>query len=345
MWLLSTSRAELHYFPDYGSIPGGYAILSHTWSLDGEQTFQDVKAIMTSCKKTGANPRDHVSEKIRKCCEIAERDGYAWVWIDSCCIDRGSSTALSEAINSMFTWYALSEVCYAFLEDVHQQDSPYPKGSEFRRARWHTRGWTLQELLAPAFVVFLSMEWEPIGTKSTLDLIISDFTGIHHNYLNRRWNILHASIAERMAWAAERHTTRVEDEAYCLLGLFSIHMPTLYGEGRQAFQRLQAELVKSYPDTSLFAWGDWHGLGDATCPQLSLATIHAGFYAPSDTQRFLFATSPRQFSRSRGVRYTPSLPIGSFHQPYMPSQWTQEVCAHHPDDHTAEYNANDMALS
>ena len=80
---------------------------------------------MKVCKITGETPRHRVGEKIRRCCEIAERDGYEWIWIDSCCIDKTSSTELSEAINSMFNWYALSEVCYVYLEDVEDDDAPH----------------------------------------------------------------------------------------------------------------------------------------------------------------------------------------------------------------------------
>ena len=116
MWVLSTARAELHYFSDCAAVTGGYAILSHTWTQDpaGEQTFQDIQDIIKVCKITGETPRHRVGEKIRRCCEIAESDGYDWIWIDSCCINKESSTELSEAINSMFNWYALSEVCYVY---------------------------------------------------------------------------------------------------------------------------------------------------------------------------------------------------------------------------------------
>ena len=250
MWLLSTYRAELHYFPDTRSLSEGFAILSHTW-LGAEQTFQQVRDICARCKQSGQNPRDLVSDKIRNCCITAERDGYKWLWIDSCCIDKSSSTELSEAINSMFDWYVLAEVCYAYLEDVHKD--PEDDESEFLEARWHTRGWTLQELLAPAVLVFLSANWKPIGTKHSLSSMVSMATGIPEEYITREWDMFQAPVSQRMSWASERKTTRVEDEAYCLLGIFSINMPTLYGEGRRAFQRLQLEIVKQSQDTTLLA--------------------------------------------------------------------------------------------
>ena len=322
MWVLSTARAELHCFADCAAVPGGYAILSHTWTQDpvGEQTFKDVQDIMKECKITGENPRIHASEKIRRCCEIAERDGYKWVWIDSCCIDKTSSTELSEAINSMFNWYALSEVCYVYLEDVEDGDNPSDEDSDFRNARGHSRGWTLQELLAPTFVIFYSKEWKNIGTKYELRDALSGCTGIDVEYFTRERDFrADASIARRMSWAAKRKTTRVEDEAYCLLGLFDINMPTLYGEGRYAFQRLQAELSKQSTDATLFAWGPCYNSNDERAPG-PLSENH-GTHNPDHPLIFLFAPSPslfigwsnthscpRRFSPER-LRTPPSSPL------------------------------------
>ena len=328
MWVLSTSRAELHYFTDSAAIPGGYAILSHTWTQEseGEQTFQDVRDIMKDCALKGQNPRDHVGEKIRRCCKVAADDGYDWIWLDSCCIDKTSSTELSEAINSMFDWYALAEVCYVFLQDVRHDDDPLAKDSDFRKARWHTRGWTLQELLAPAFVIFISQEWKPIGTKHSLCVPLAERTGISKEYLTREWDFFRAPIARRMSWAADRKTTRVEDEAYCLLGLFSVSMPTLYGEGQQAFQRLQVELAKQDIDTTLFIWGGWHNPDTPDWEQCSLATIYNGYHNTQNSDTYLFATSPSQFRNTSGACYMPRL-ISSKDvlQPYLPTQGCEEV--------------------
>ena len=160
MWLLSTDRAELHFFPTPEAVTGGYAILSHTWG-DNEQTFQDTQAIRDKCKETGQNPRDLATSKVHECCILAERHGYRWVWDDTCCIDKTSSSELSEAINSMFHWYSFVEVCYAHVEGVSgvksRHDLEAPR-SAFRNARWHTRGWTLQELIAPFVVIFVSQD-------------------------------------------------------------------------------------------------------------------------------------------------------------------------------------------
>ena len=186
---------------------------------------------------------------------MARRDGYRYIWIDSSCIDKASSSELSEAINSMYNWYRGAQVCYAFLSDVSTSDDIGAGGSEFRRSRWFTRGWTLQELIAPRVVVFLSRDWKGLGTKDALADLISCITHINRGILTHETSLSDESVAERMRWAASRQTTRVEDGAYSLLGIFEITMPTLYGEGRYAFRRLQEEILRRIPDQSLFAWG------------------------------------------------------------------------------------------
>ncbi|KAI0692858.1 heterokaryon incompatibility protein-domain-containing protein, partial [Cerioporus squamosus] len=245
MWLLSTSRAELKYFVSPESV-GGYAILSHVWN-DNEQSYQDIQTLRALCAQTGQNPRGLASDKIRRCCELAERHGYLWLWIDTCCIDKMSSAELSEAINSMFRYYSLAGICYAYLEDV-------PSSRDFKKSRWHRRGWTLQELLAPRLVLFVSRSWDVLGSKTDMAAVLEECTGIPGTVLQFERRVADMSIAQRMSWAARRSTTRVEDEAYCLMGLFGVHMPTLYGEGRAAFQRLQEEILRRHSDTTLFAW-------------------------------------------------------------------------------------------
>lgn len=162
-------------------------------------------------------------------------------------IDKTSSTELSEAINSMFKWYQRSAVCYAYLVDVHSKN-------DFTKSRWWNRGWTLQELIAPCSVVFFSSEWDCIGDKSILVSDISKRSRISVDVLLNPNEVSKSSGAQRMAWAANRKTTRSEDIAYCLLGIFDINMPLLYGEGRQAFKRLQEEIIRTKQDQSLLAW-------------------------------------------------------------------------------------------
>ena len=332
MWMLRTDRAELHFFQDLSSVPSGYAILSHTWNESGEQSWQDVKAISKRCQFLKQNPRDHVSPKIRSCCIRAERDGYTWVWIDTCCIDKTSSTELSEAINSMFVWYVQAEVCYALLEDVSSEDVIYSENSDFRRARWHTRGWTLQELLAPADVVFLCRDWKQIGTKNSLAKLLEGITGIARPFLTRIMNFRQTSVATRMRWAANRSCTRVEDEAYCLLGLFDINMPTVYGEGANAFQRLQEEIVKRSFDTTIFAWSDVHRNSDDQLTPMPLESVRSARdgaeVSYTNEEKYIFASSPHMFIYTHDgghLYYTPHLakPL----QPYVARQWRKrKVC-------------------
>jgi hypothetical protein len=195
-------------------------------------------------------------EKVRNTCDIAAAHGFNYVWIDTCCIDKTSSAELSEAINSMYRWYQDSGVCYAYLADVPLNAVDHRTGAispEFSKSRWFTRGWTLQELIAPSTVIILDQKWQEIGTKLSLQRMISKITGIPTNIL-LEGDLEGASVAQRMSWASKRKTTKVEDLAYCLMGMFGINMPLLYGEGERAFTRLQEEIMKVSDDYSLFAW-------------------------------------------------------------------------------------------
>ncbi|PIL33632.1 hypothetical protein GSI_04255 [Ganoderma sinense ZZ0214-1] len=315
MWLLSTDRAELHFFATPESVTGGYAILSHTWGHGSEQSFQQIHALQDRCAVSDENPRDLATPKVRECCILAEKYGYRWLWVDSCCIDKTSSTELSEAINSMFRWYSLAEVCFAFLEDVDSDCILNAAGSAFRTARWHSRGWTLQELIAPMLVIFVSRDWKVIGNKVDLAPLLQQITGVWRQVLTREVHYSVISVGQRMSWAANRNTTRVEDEAYCLMGLFNVNMPTIYGEGRQAFQRLQHEIIKQSFDTSLFAWG--LGINSETIALVELQEIYQYFNTSSQNHVYLLADSPRCFVKpfGRTVRFTPA--AASPLQPYL----------------------------
>ncbi|KAI0363665.1 HET-domain-containing protein, partial [Pilatotrama ljubarskyi] len=238
-----------------------YAILSHTWVSEGEQTYQDLVNLQSSWSRIAGRllrlaltEASGLSPKIRGVCERANQDGYEYVWIDSCCIDKTSSAELSEAINSMYEWYKQADVCYVYLADVDANDAVELHTSAFQESRWHKRSWTLQELLAPAHVVFFSKDWLPLGTKATLAGILQAVTGINIDILTHKAPVSSVSVAQRMWWASSRQATRVEDEAYSLMGIFDVHMPTVYGEGRKAFVRLQEEILKACPDQSMFAW-------------------------------------------------------------------------------------------
>ncbi|KAI1407213.1 HET-domain-containing protein [Hypoxylon sp. FL1857] len=240
MRLIDVNTLELKEF--FGHATPRYAILSHTWG-DKEVTFQEWER-----RSDSAVRRKDGYAKIVGACRRAKADGLQYLWCDTNCIDKRSSAELSEAINSMFAWYRDSHVCYAYLADVQA------KAGTFARSRWFTRGWTLQELLAPIRVVFFDYYWTILGDRSELASVISDITRIHIGTLQDRSTIHGYSIAQRMSWAAGRETTRSEDIAYCLLGIFSINMPLLYGEGSKAFIRLQQEIIKVSVDQTILAW-------------------------------------------------------------------------------------------
>jgi hypothetical protein len=257
-----------------------YAILSHTWSTS-EVSFQDILL--------GKAPDRKGYQKIKNCCEQAARHGFKYLWVDTCCIDKSSSAELQEAICSMYKWYKNARICYVYLEDFEPWSSPPSKLSS---CKWFKRGWTLreymvyygantsrflissiEELIAPSSVEFYDSKWDKFGTKASLCEQIADITGIDSLVLcgadpTRR------TVAERMSWASERSTSRIEDTAYSLMGLFDVFMPMLYGEGDRAFIRLQEEIMKQSEDYTIFAW---------KC---------AG---PETRHRGLFAQSPAEF--------------------------------------------------
>ncbi|KAK4152693.1 vegetative incompatibility protein HET-E-1 [Chaetomidium leptoderma] len=196
--------------------------------------------------------------KIAYACGQAEKEGYRYLWADTCCIDKRSSAEMSEAVNSMFGWYQRAAVCYAYLEDVHFDN--YTEGyltwkDHFTNSRWFTRGWTLQELLAPRKLVFYAKGWRLLGTKSALVKHVAKITSIDELTLLEPNLVRNASVAQRMSWAANRTTTKPEDLAYSLLGIFGVNMSIIYGEGENAFLRLQEEIIKRSDDHSIFAWG------------------------------------------------------------------------------------------
>ncbi|ETS77352.1 hypothetical protein PFICI_11226 [Pestalotiopsis fici W106-1] len=236
MRLLQLHDGELNLTPDLTRDIPPYAILSHTWRADGEEvTFQDV-----SQKKLGNKPG---YQKILFCGQQAKRDGLDYFWVDTCCIDKTSSAELAKAINSMFRWYQNATVCYAYLQDVSAMPEQngqtlHPWDSQFRGSRWFTRGWTLQELLAPKSVKFFSSEGILLGNRMSLENVIHTVTKIHISALRGdpldRFPILH-----RMQWSSGRYTTEEEDAAYCLLGIFDVYIVPIYGEGKaNAMNRL-----------------------------------------------------------------------------------------------------------
>ncbi|KAI0373992.1 HET-domain-containing protein [Pilatotrama ljubarskyi] len=248
-----------------------YAILSHTWA-ETEQTYEDIRKLQASASGGGSThtagadnlngshtlmpPREasapsilthcDLSEKIAGACRVARVAGYKLLWVDACCIDKSSSAELSEAINSMYLWYSIADICLVYLADVPDDDDILAWGSRFRSSRWHTRSWTLQELIAPRRVVFLSRRWR-------WRILLKEITEVDAPILTGVASLDSVSVARRMSWASRRNATRVEDKAYSLLGIFGVYLSPIYGEGSNAFIRLQEEIIRTIPDQSIFA--------------------------------------------------------------------------------------------
>jgi len=202
--------------------------------------------------------------KIVSCVEMArnqkisrkgEVHSCSFVWIDTCCIDKTSNAELSEAINSMFRWYYNALVCLVYLADVPTNLDLDEMESKVRESNWFERGWTLQELLAPQVVKFFNRGWGFEFNKIEKSDLIEEITRIDVRVLRNRYMLNETCTAKKMSWAASRTTTRKEDLAYCLLGIFDVNMPLLYGEGDKAFIRLQEEIIRQSGDLSIFAWG------------------------------------------------------------------------------------------
>lgn len=218
-----------------------YAILSHTWIANHEEvTYKDIMKGRGK-EKAGYGKLNFIAKQ-------AAADELKYFWVDTCCIDKASSAELQEAINSMFLWYQKAAKCYVFLADVSSgangsAGTPVLWEDAFLRSRWFTRGWTLQELLAPQNVEFYSSEGNFLGDKATLWPHIEKVTKIPLDILQgTHAHLLQHDVDVRLSWAIERETTREEDAAYSLLGLFDLHIPLLYGEGRnKAFMRLHRE--------------------------------------------------------------------------------------------------------
>jgi len=321
MRLLNVHTLHLEEF--HGSGTPSYSILSHTWGKD-EVLFQDVlDSTRNSDNETGRGAnrprpswgRKKGAHKVIKSAALAAEKGFDYIWIDTCCIDKASSSELSEAINSMFKWYSSANLCLAYIADYSIRGSGNLRGGQrrlgdFDKSRWFTRGWTLQELIAPPEVMFYDQYWILIGPRTILAPELHGITKIDIKLLQGNgltcdmpdemyclrlfdgldrfeFNTLRLkgySVSHKTAWAASRETTREEDIAYCLLGIFDINMPLLYGEGRKAFQRLQKKIIKKTNDQSILAFHKHRTAG-------------------------LLARSPRDFVTTR-FEFTPIRTIG-----------------------------------
>ncbi|KAF7533415.1 hypothetical protein G7054_g7110 [Neopestalotiopsis clavispora] len=225
-----------------------YAILSHTW---GEE--EDEVMLEDICEGRAAEREGY--KKIQFIARQAASDNLQYFWVDTCCIDQSSSAELSEAINCMFKWYQNASKCYVYLSDVFCYGASAnalgePGGNawerDFPKSRWFTRGWTLQELVAPPCVEFFSAECHLLGDKQSLIQPVHEATGIAISALRGR-PLCDFIERERISWAQGRQTKREEDMAYSLLGIFGVQMPLLYGEGaKNANFRLRRAIAKKW---------------------------------------------------------------------------------------------------
>ncbi|KAK1639873.1 hypothetical protein BDP81DRAFT_459203 [Colletotrichum phormii] len=238
MRLLSTTAKKLEVF-DLGNAPP-YAALSHLWEHD-EVLFQDMGDLATAARRSGFR-------KIESACSAAEMLGLNFIWIDTCCMDKESEAERSEAVESSFRTFRSAAVCIAYLSDVDMQ------ADSFRRSRWFSRSWTLQELIAPTRLVFFTREWQLLNSRSELRSQLYDITGIDP-FVLEGGDLAKVSVARKMFWATNRNAYRLEDIAYSLSGLFGVEMMPIYGEGNvNAFLRLQEHIAKTVKDPTLFAW-------------------------------------------------------------------------------------------
>ncbi|ODA77012.1 hypothetical protein RJ55_07529 [Drechmeria coniospora] len=291
MRLLSTTSLRLELFP--GDVVPEYTVLSHRWE-DDEVTFEHVE----SGTARGRRGFPKMKSSARQAREGEHGTGH--IWIDTCCIDKSSSAELSEAINSMFRWYQRATRCLVYLSDVVSVD-------ELAESRWFTRGWTLQELIAPKEVRFFNKHWEHLGDKKSLGRRLSFITGIGEDVLLGA-DLDAVPVCRKLSWAANRATTRPEDMAYCLMGLLRVNMALLYGEGAErAFKRLQEEFIRESEDETVFAWTADRDEVDGK-PYWGMLAPSAGYFRRSANLTIPRFKVPRQGQpttvTNRGLRTT-----------------------------------------
>ncbi|KAI6017326.1 hypothetical protein BKA83DRAFT_606598 [Pisolithus microcarpus] len=253
--ILQQVDTQIQIFASCADTAKEYCILSHRWIVGQEVDYEQM---MDLAKLDNAYEivNWHGYQKVLQACKVAE-GLFEYLWADTCCIDKRSSSELTEAINSMFRWYKNSTRCYTYLHDT----SEFPTEPDFTTfgnsngwPEWFSRGWTLQELIAPGDLQFFNKDWKEIGSKRSRTTELKKITGVPLSVLVDGLSSYRPSFAEVMSWASERRTMLAEDEAYSLIGLLGVNMPMLYGEGKNAFQRLQIGFMQMSNDQSIFAW-------------------------------------------------------------------------------------------
>jgi tetratricopeptide (TPR) repeat protein len=302
-----------------------YAILSHRWDSNNEVLFEDV-GNNTYKWKSGF-------QKIEFCAKQAARDQLKYFWIDTCCIDKWNRREHSAAINAMFSWYKNATKCYTFLSDVsvpsatdvHEQSI---WEASFRASKWFTRGWTLQELIAPASVEFFSSEGQRLGNKKSMERLINEITGIPVQALQNH-SLADFTVSERMEWARNRETTEEEDGVYCLLGLLDVIMPTTYGEKKdKALSRLQEQLGTTITAPSIIPFSRNDRFVGR---ELELDELEAKLFGAKQTAKVViigeggvgksqlaleFAHRKKQEDANRSVYWIPASDVDSIHLAY-----------------------------
>ncbi|CAO1597001.1 hypothetical protein XANCAGTX0491_000831 [Xanthoria calcicola] len=247
--LLHAESLTLQQFKDDDCPP--YVILSHRWAEDpSDEVVYDDMANFHELYHSRLWKKARSAAKIVGACQKVLEEEIHYLWVDTVCIKQDNPMELSTAINSMYRLYSNAEVCLAYLSDY-----PSAEVQTLCQSDWFNRGWTLQELVAPEVVKFFDKDWGSIGERRQLAEELWHQTRIAKAFLVANLSVESASISERMSWMAGRKTSVPEDTAYCLLGIFGVNMPLLYGEGKErAFLRLQEEIMRYSDDHSLFVW-------------------------------------------------------------------------------------------
>ena len=277
-----------------------FAILSHTWER-GELSYEDLHGQndlsgshlgLQDSDRDGGRQRSF--EKLHNFCDIAEEYGTEFAWADNVCIDKSSSAELDESIRSMFSWYRNAAICIVYLAQTNDL-------RDFAHDRWFTRGWTLQELLAPRRLKFYSKRWHRLTEFLNDKISAEDVRRLNNQSLTRQLDLLsdailkaaglvmqhvrdfvpgirHPSLPERMQWIARRATTREEDESYSLMGIFNVSISIAYGEGRErAFFRLYQAILEVGYERDWLLW-----TGRSVSP-----SIHPSRMIPSSPKCYL----------------------------------------------------------
>ncbi|KAK7459514.1 hypothetical protein VKT23_009497 [Stygiomarasmius scandens] len=256
--LIDTQSLQLEYFKESTVVPR-YAILSHRWIEGEEVSFREFRKLGEETKsKSGYR-------KIWAACQQAKKDGFSYIWIDTCCIDNENSDDVARNIKSMYAYYRNASVCYAYLVDVHSW-----RPELFENSAWFSRGWALQELVAPHEVKFFDRDWNYIGSKDAFKDVIEDVTGIPSKVLSGESSVQDVGILERMSWALGRTTTKLQDRAYCLQGLLSVSIEPDYNEDiSSAFNRLRIAL-EAHPEYKILS-SDMHFCREIIYKYLSMS--------------------------------------------------------------------------